>query len=121
MANRGNNADVARAWAKGEECQNGRASFSTNGRQLYSYDLEIGYTGRNGVKYLRDFSGVSVTTTSHVRQARLVWFDRTPYTDGGYWSPVMVATSDDDREHWRDVAQGVADFNREMHGYPQNA
>jgi len=74
---------VIRRWSRGEK---GRSrNMSTDGRRLFSYILQIGFTGRSGVKYVYNFTGhteegendekigcrfVSQTTSCHVGLAR---------------------------------------------------
>lgn len=69
------NADVARAWSYGDAARNGRGNFKTDGRDLWSYDLKIGWTDERGRKILGDYTAKtdnfhSMTTSCHVGRAR---------------------------------------------------
>ena len=74
------NSDVARAWARGQKTS--APNFKTDGRDLYSYNLRIGYTvvdeGGPGYKVALDFTAggryVSQTTSTHVGLAKR-WAD----------------------------------------------
>jgi len=58
------NRAVAAAWGRGQRAS--AEHFSTNGSDLWSYNLHIGYTDENGVKVLKDYRRqVSVTTSRH--------------------------------------------------------
>jgi hypothetical protein len=58
------NRAVAAAWGRGSRAS--AEHFSTNGSDLWSYNLHIGYTDENGVKVLKDYRRqVSVTTSRH--------------------------------------------------------
>ena len=66
------NYTVARLWSKGRKGSNHRATFHTDGKNLYSYNLKIGVTSKSGRKVLFDHSGpwgVSQTTSCHVNVA----------------------------------------------------
>ena len=112
----GNNAEVAKAWKENRSMRNGNWSFYTNGRDLHSYDLEIGYTTSHGHKCLRNFQKISVTTNRHLATARLIWID----DSNGYWSPRIVKADAGIEKAFRDVAKGVAERNRDLYGSPQN-
>lgn len=63
------NDQVANAWANGESARNGRYTFHTDGSNLYSYRLLIGFTSANGNKMLLEHRAphfVSQTTSCHV-------------------------------------------------------
>ncbi len=70
------NREVVQQWARGIPCRAG--SLSTDGRRLYSYALEIGFTGEDRRLYVRNYtvSGqfISQTTSCHVGLARRVAF-----------------------------------------------
>jgi len=69
------NRKVPECWRRGESAQ-GHGSLRTDGQNLYSYDLKIGYT-ENGEKIVIDYRGCqSVTTSKHVGYAML-YADRT--------------------------------------------
>jgi hypothetical protein len=67
------NGDVPRYWARGQPAQ-GYGHLRTDGQDLYSYDLKIGYTRPNGEKVLEQFTMKgdyrSHTTSRHVCKAR---------------------------------------------------
>lgn len=67
------NNDVARSWAHGRAAR--AANFWTDGRDLYSYNLKIGYTDDTGASVALDYTAPvgwfqSVTTSRHVSYAR---------------------------------------------------
>ena len=71
------NSEVVVAWEYGRTAENHRGSFSTDGKRLYSYALQIGDTcERTGKKILRDYTAhtgwgfKSQTTSCHVGLAR---------------------------------------------------
>ena len=71
------NGNVAKAWAEGSQAVNGGGSYHTNGNDLYSYSLLIGFTtGKNGHKIVLDYTASAgyfqsmTTSTKHVSQAR---------------------------------------------------
>lgn len=73
------NQDVTEAWINGKSARNGRGSLHTDGADLYSYDLRIGYTiaRMNCQKVVIDFrsptpDNVSITTSAHVGLALTV-------------------------------------------------
>ena len=41
---RRNNDEIAQAWMNGEKMRNGRTTFWTDGLNVYSYGLTIGYS-----------------------------------------------------------------------------
>ena len=58
------NRSVAAAWGRGVRAS--AENFTTDGENLWSYALQIGYTDENGVKVLKDYRRqVSVTTSRH--------------------------------------------------------
>lgn len=72
------NSEVVVAWEYGRAAENHRGSFSTDGKKLYSYKLQIGDTcSITGKKILRDYTAGgrwdyhSQTTSCHVGLARL--------------------------------------------------
>ena len=71
------NSEVVTSWTEGNPAQNHRASFSTDGKSLYSYQLKIGDTCEvTDKKILRDHTANgrwdyrSQTTSCHVGLAR---------------------------------------------------
>lgn len=72
-----NNGTVPQYWVDGLAARSSTGAFSTNGQQLYSYDLLIGDTcDKTGAKILRDYTArgkwgyQSQTTSTHVGKAR---------------------------------------------------
>ena len=68
------NSRVAARWANGMPATNHKGSFSTDGRNLWSYSLLIGTTDESGRKVLRDYTArtghyVMTTSTKHVPAA----------------------------------------------------
>ena len=71
------NDEVVQSWITGLAAENHRGSFSTDGKKLYSYALQIGDTCEvTGKKILRDHTAGgrwryhSQTTSCHVGLAR---------------------------------------------------
>ena len=68
------NQGVAKAWKEGRAAHSG--NMSTNGREVYSYHLRIGYTEQDGSKTAEDHTRTGgcyhSTTTSgkHVKEAK---------------------------------------------------
>ena len=67
------NAEVVECWKQGKAGCNHRASFQTNGKVLWSYNLQIGDTcAETGIKILRRYQAntkwgfQSQTTSCHV-------------------------------------------------------
>ncbi len=63
------NEQVVDAWTNGESARNGRRSLHTDGSNLYSYNLLIGFTSENGNKVVLEHRAphfVSQTTSCHV-------------------------------------------------------
>ena len=72
------NQYIPEHWALGTPARNHTGSFSTDGKQLFSYDLLIGDTcEKTGSKVLREYTAggkwgyQSQTTSCHVGRARL--------------------------------------------------
>ena len=67
-----NNSNVASNWSSNRESQSHNGSFSTDGRNLYSYRQLIGITLSNGEKIALNYTsrnkGISIsqTTSCHV-------------------------------------------------------
>ena len=65
------NKAVAAAWGRGWTAAAGH--FHTDGKNLYSYALCVGYTDEDGLKVLKDYRRqVSVITSRHCGLAALV-------------------------------------------------
>tara|TARA_Y100000114_G_scaffold10501_1_gene8272 strand:- start:398 stop:655 length:258 start_codon:yes stop_codon:yes gene_type:complete len=71
------NALVAEAWAMGKPARNHRGSFHTDGKKIYSYELQIGDTS-DDKKIVRDYTArgsygfQSHTTSCHVGLLRWI-------------------------------------------------
>ena len=72
------NALVAEAWALGKPARNHRESFWTDGKRIYSYELQIGDTSETDKKIVRDYTAKgsygfrSMTTSQHVGLLRYI-------------------------------------------------
>ena len=65
------NDEVVAAWKRGERARNSRCSLSTDGTNLYSYNLKIGHRTRAGGTVLANYTSGgkdyhSQTTSCHV-------------------------------------------------------
>jgi hypothetical protein len=70
-----NNYDIAKAWANNKAVQRKYKALSTDGDDLYSYALLIGYTNDQGKKVAIDYTRTggdyrSNTTSTHVGLAK---------------------------------------------------
>lgn len=71
------NENIAYYWARGKAACNSNGSYTTNGKNLFSYNLMIGDTSPAGEKILFDYTAnthlgfKSQTTSCHVGKARL--------------------------------------------------
>ena len=70
------NDKIAGYWAGNTPARNSNGSFTTDGKDLYSYRLRIGTTNEQGEKILFDYTAggmgyYSQTTSCHVGKARL--------------------------------------------------
>ena len=79
------NTNVIKSWVRGRSADNGRSTLHTDGDNLYSYQLQIGYTDKRGVKVVKLYTGAngnfkSKTTSGHVNLASLS-ADRTEQVD----------------------------------------
>jgi hypothetical protein len=66
---RKDNYGVAKRWAENLPSRNGRNTLWTDGKDLYSYRLRIGFTSEKGTKVVIDHRAphfVSITTSAHV-------------------------------------------------------
>lgn len=72
------NDSVALAWAEGRAAVSHTGAFSTDGKAIFSYELQIGDTGDNGKKFVRDYTArgsygfQSMTTSKHVGMLRYI-------------------------------------------------
>ena len=57
--------DVALAWKQNNKASTPTRSFSTDGKNIYSYLLKIGYTDNNGQKVLLNYTKRSGNFQSH--------------------------------------------------------
>ena len=69
------NDSVLAMWKKGKKASSHTGALCTNGRDLFSYNLRIGYRSRSGQTILGDFTSPggdfrSMTTSCHVGKAR---------------------------------------------------
>jgi hypothetical protein len=66
-----NQSDVLEAWVSGKKAKAG--ALSTDGKYLYSYALCIGVTDPGNLKVvLEGKAGTSMTTSRHIRHAKVV-------------------------------------------------
>ncbi len=69
-------ADVAKHWGVGMPAWG--SNINTDGKNLYSYDLLIGFTGSDGGKFVYDYTAKGVfdtsTTSKHVNAAKKGWY-----------------------------------------------
>ena len=87
---KGNEA-VVRAWYEGKPAKANR--LWTDGVKIYSYDLLIGFTGEDGLKYVKNYTArtdvdcfgnkvpakfISMTTSKHVSLARRLAYSVPP-------------------------------------------
>ena len=72
------NSEVCVAWAQGVPARNHNNSFSTDGKRIYSYDLQIGDTAEDNKKVVKDYTKNgsygfrSMTTSQHVGLLRYI-------------------------------------------------
>ena len=71
------NDSVLAMWKKGKKASSHTGALCTNGRDLFSYNLRIGYRSRSGQTILGDFTSPggdfrSMTTSIHVGKARVL-------------------------------------------------
>ena len=69
------NENIAYYWRKGTPAANSRQCYTTDGKDLYSYQLKIGTTNAQGEKVLFDYTAngikyYSQTTSCHVGKSR---------------------------------------------------
>ena len=70
------NKEVAKSWGSSKRAANHTGAYWTDGKDLYSYNLRIGTTTKEGKKVLLDFTAGSgfyrsQTTSNHVGKARI--------------------------------------------------
>ena len=69
---RGPNGAVASAWAQNKPARSHTGNLYTDGKKIYSYELQIGDTSADGKKIVRDYTARgsygfrSQTTSCHV-------------------------------------------------------
>ena len=72
------NADVAAFWAEGRPGRSHTSNLYTDGKKIYSYELQIGDTSDDGKKIVRDYTAKgsygfrSQTTSCHVGLLRWI-------------------------------------------------
>ena len=72
------NDEVAQAWVDGRKAVSHTGNFSTDGKKIYSYALQIGDTSDDGKKIVRDYTAKgsygfrSQTTSCHVGLLRWI-------------------------------------------------
>lgn len=72
------NSEVCAAWALGKPARNHRGSFWTDGKRIYSYELQIGDTSETNKKIVRDYTAKgsygfkTMTTSQHVGLLRYI-------------------------------------------------
>ena len=70
------NVFVALAWAEGRAAVSHTGNLSTDGKAIFSYELQIGDTADDGKKFVRDYTARgsygfrSMTTSCHVGRLR---------------------------------------------------
>ncbi len=71
------NEQVIDAWTRGVKADSHTGALRTDGVNLYSYNLRIGYRAKSGSTVLGDFTSpggafYSVTTSCHVGKVRAI-------------------------------------------------
>ncbi len=72
------NEDVAKRWAMGHCARSHTGNFYTDGKKIYSYELQIGDTSEDDKKLVRDYTAKgsygfrSMTTSQHVGLLRYI-------------------------------------------------
>ena len=83
-----NNYAVTLAWVEGREAISHTGNLSTDGKTIFSYELQIGDTSESGKKFVRDYTAKgsygfrSQTTSCHVGMLR--------YIRGAKEQPIVV-------------------------------
>ena len=82
------NYEVTLAWVQGREAVSHTGNLSTDGKAIFSYELQIGDTSDDGKKFVRDYTARgsygfrSMTTSQHVGLLR--------YIRGAKEQPIVV-------------------------------
>jgi len=72
------NSHVAKRWAMGKTARSHTGNLYTDGKKIYSYELQIGDTSADGKKIVRDYTAKgsygfrSQTTSCHVGLLRYI-------------------------------------------------
>jgi len=72
------NSLVAEAWAQGKPARKHNGTFHTNGKRIYTYQLQIGDTSETNKKIVRDYTAKgsygfqSQTTSCHIGLLRYI-------------------------------------------------
>ena len=72
------NDHVAKRWAMGKTARSHTGNLYTDGKKIYSYELQIGDTSDDGRKFVRDYTANgsygfrSMTTSCHVGLLRYI-------------------------------------------------
>jgi hypothetical protein len=72
------NSHVAKQWATGKAARSHTGNLYTDGKKIYSYELQIGDTSDSGQKFVRDYTAKgsygfwSQTTSCHVGLLRYI-------------------------------------------------
>ena len=72
------NSLVAEAWALGKPAKNHKGTFHTDGKKIYSYELQLGDTSEDGKKIVKDYTANgsygfrTMTTSQHVGMLRYI-------------------------------------------------
>jgi hypothetical protein len=71
------NHKVIEKWEQGKRARSFTGNLHTDGCDLYSYELKIGYTNEDGERIVKLYTAVhgnfkSKTTSKHVNKARVV-------------------------------------------------
>jgi hypothetical protein len=78
MSKRCSNHTVAESWALNKPATSWTGNFWTDGKKIYSYELQIGDTSEGGKKIVRDYTAKgsygfrSQTTSCHVGMLRYI-------------------------------------------------
>ena len=82
------NDEVAKCWAKGLPAVSHTGALTTDGKKIFSYELQIGDTSADGKKIVRDYTAKgsygfrSQTTSCHVGLLR--------YIPGADTQPIVI-------------------------------
>jgi len=69
------NQDIINAWIRNQSFSRKHKALSTDGANLFSYNVKIGYTNKHGKKVVMDYTATggwmkSMTTSQHVGMAK---------------------------------------------------